>query len=135
MTMMIRGASAALLSVLLAVPAQAVSPASRQPPQPTMAAPAPVQGRPLTNGQVISLAKSGLPDDALIDIVLASQPHFNLSSVDRAILAHTGVSPRVIQAMLTAMSEPARIGVKASVRPEKSADPKPSGICVAVWCW
>jgi hypothetical protein len=133
MTTMIGGAM--LLATMLASPAQPAQSSTLAPAQSTMATPAPVQGRPLTNGQVISLAKSGLPEDALIDIILASEPRFNLTSVGHALLAHAGVSPRVIRAMHKAgTSEPASIEAKGSVRPEDPAR-KPSGICVAVWCW
>jgi len=56
-------------------------------------------GKPLTNGDVISLTKAGLSDEVIISVIQRSQQNFDLTPEALIALKKSGVSNKVIEAM------------------------------------
>jgi hypothetical protein len=60
---------------------------------------------PLTNNDVVKMVKSGLPDATIVNTIATSDTQFDLSSAGLQALSQSGVSNKVVRAMLAAESK------------------------------
>ncbi|WP_321472092.1 hypothetical protein [uncultured Paludibaculum sp.] len=67
-----------------------------------VAAPSPVLGQALTNGNVLELKKAGLSDDLIVAKIRASRGDYRLETDDLIALKKAGLSDAAIRAMLEA---------------------------------
>ena len=59
----------------------------------------------LTNNDVVKMVKSGQPDATIVNTIAASDTRFDLSSAGLQALSQSGVSSKVVRAMLAAESK------------------------------
>jgi hypothetical protein len=59
---------------------------------------------PLTNNDVVKMLKSGLPEATVVNTIATSDTQFDLSSAGLQALSQSGVSSKVVRAMLAAES-------------------------------
>jgi hypothetical protein len=60
---------------------------------------------PLTNNDVVKMVKSGLPEATIVNTIATSDTQFDLSSAGLQALSQSGVSSKVVRAMLAAESK------------------------------
>ncbi len=60
---------------------------------------------PLTNNDVVRMVKSGLPEATIVNTIATSDTQFDLSSAGLQALSQSGVSSKVVRAMLAAESK------------------------------
>jgi hypothetical protein len=60
---------------------------------------------PLTNNDVVKMVKSGLPEASIVNTIATSDTQFDLSSAGLQALSQSGVSTKVVRAMLAAESK------------------------------
>ena len=62
--------------------------------------------KPLTNDDVLSLARTGLTENTILTVIGAQTSKFDVSGSDLLKLNEVGVSPKVVAAMVTSTSAP-----------------------------
>jgi len=72
----------------------------------------------ITNGDIVTLAKAGFNEDFIVDFIAASRTRFDISVNGLAELARSGLSERLIRAMLAAGEGPQPISAPAAVAPQ-----------------
>ena len=75
--------------------------------------PAQSASQPLTNDDIISLAKEGLPESTINSAIQSQNNHFDLSAAGLINLKKQGVSPSIIEAMQAASKSSAPAGAAA----------------------
>ncbi len=58
--------------------------------------------KPLTNDDIISMVKNGLPEDVIVHAIQANDTNFDISAAGLIALKKEGISPKLIDAMLAA---------------------------------
>lgn len=83
------------------------------------------QPKPLTNADVISMVKGGLPDTVVISAIQANPANYDTSPNALITLKKSGISDKVQEAMLAAM-KPAPAAAPATAAAAPSADDGPN---------
>jgi len=90
---------------------------------------------PLTNNDVVKMVKSGLPEATIVNTIVTSDTQFDLSSAGLQALSQSGVSGKVVRAMLAAASPEDGAAANRAVRDALAAYQGPDGVRLGSAAW